>query len=55
MKKLLVFTGLLFIVLKVAGYVDWSWWVVTMPFWGGYLMSVLIAVLLLYVMIRARN
>lgn len=25
---------LIFIFLKLAGYIDWSWWLVLMPFWG---------------------
>ncbi len=27
--------GILFIGLKLAGYISWSWWFVTMPLWGG--------------------
>lgn len=27
--------GVVFIVLKITDYIDWSWWVVTMPFWFG--------------------
>lgn len=27
--------GVSFIVLKLTGYIDWSWWWVTLPFWGG--------------------
>jgi hypothetical protein len=26
--------GVLFIGLKLTGYIDWSWWWVTLPFWG---------------------
>jgi hypothetical protein len=26
--------GLIFIVLKLAGYIDWSWWWVLAPFWA---------------------
>lgn len=26
--------GLLFVGLKLADYIDWSWWWVTAPFWG---------------------
>lgn len=26
--------GLLFIGLKLAGFVDWEWWVVLAPIWG---------------------
>ena len=28
--------GVLFVALKLTGYIDWSWWYVTMPFWGGF-------------------
>lgn len=27
--------GVLFIGLKLAGIITWSWWYVTLPFWGG--------------------
>jgi hypothetical protein len=27
--------GVLFVALKLTGHVDWSWFWVTMPFWGG--------------------
>ncbi len=26
--------GLIFIVLKILGYISWSWWWVTAPIWG---------------------
>jgi hypothetical protein len=26
--------GILFVGLKLTNYIDWPWWVVTMPFWG---------------------
>lgn len=26
--------GLIFVTLKVAGLIDWSWWLVTLPFWA---------------------
>lgn len=38
--------GICFIVLKITGFIDWSWWYVTMPFWGVFILSVLAAVLL---------
>ena len=28
--------GVAFVVLKLVGYIDWSWWWVTSPFWGGF-------------------
>lgn len=27
--------GVLFVALKLTDIIDWSWWYVTMPFWGG--------------------
>lgn len=27
--------GVVFVTLKLLGLVDWSWWWVTAPFWGG--------------------
>lgn len=27
--------GVLFVGLKLGGVIDWSWWWVTLPFWGG--------------------
>lgn len=27
--------GVLFVGLKLTGFIDWSWWWVTAPFWGG--------------------
>lgn len=27
--------GVVFVALKLAGVIDWSWWMVTLPFWGG--------------------
>lgn len=28
--------GILFVGLKLGGVIDWSWWWVTLPFWGGF-------------------
>ena len=28
--------GVVFVALKLTGYIDWSWWLVTLPFWGGF-------------------
>lgn len=37
--------GVAFVVLKLTGYIDWSWWWVTLPFWFGIalVLSVLLA------------
>ena len=29
------FLALIFITLKLIGYITWSWWLVTLPLWGG--------------------
>lgn len=26
--------GLIFVTLKLTGHIAWSWWYVTLPFWG---------------------
>jgi len=39
--------GVAFIVLKLCGVIDWSWWWVTCPFWGP--LMVVLAVLLVVV------
>lgn len=28
--------GVVFVTLKLIGVIDWSWWAVTLPFWGGF-------------------
>ena len=40
--------GVAFVVLKLVGYIDWSWWYVTLPFWGGaaFALGVLLIALL---------
>lgn len=41
--------GIVFIVLKLTNYIDWSWWWVTAPFWGlfifGFIYGFVIGVL----------
>ena len=39
--------GIVFIVLKLTKVIDWSWWWVTLPFWGGFVI-ILIGLLLIY-------
>ena len=38
--------GVAFVILKLAGFIDWSWWFVTLPFWGS-LAIVLLAELII--------
>jgi hypothetical protein len=28
--------GVAFVVLKLTGHITWSWWYVTLPFWSGW-------------------
>lgn len=30
--------GLIFIVLKLTGYIVWSWWLVTLPLYGAFIL-----------------
>lgn len=43
--------GVAFVVLKLTGYIDWSWWYVTLPFWGGA--AVVLGVLLIALLFAA--
>ena len=34
--------GIVFVVLKLTGTITWSWWYVTLPFWGGIVIVLLV-------------
>ena len=34
--------GVAFVVLKLVGVINWSWWWVTIPFWGGFALVIVI-------------
>lgn len=38
-----------FLVLKLTGFIAWSWWWVTAPLWGSLLLVVLIMLLVFWV------
>lgn len=38
--------GVAFVVLKLTGHIDWSWWWVTAPFWGGVVLMIVVLVLI---------
>ena len=40
--------GVVFVTLKLTGYITWSWWWVTAPFWGGFAIIAVIALLGLF-------
>lgn len=37
---------LIFMTLKLTGFIDWSWWWVTAPLWGGIVLTILIAIII---------
>lgn len=46
------FFGLMFLILmtlKLTNYIDWSWWWVTAPLWGGFAIFVLIVLIIIII------
>lgn len=42
------FFGLMFLIfmtLKLTGYITWSWWWVTAPLWGGFAIAGIVAII----------
>jgi hypothetical protein len=44
-----------FLVLKLTGVIGWSWWWVTAPLWGGFLVALIIIYLVLCVRAAGRR
>ena len=44
-------TFIVFLVLKLTGTIDWSWWWVTAPLWGGW--ALVLGMILLAVILAA--
>ena len=40
--------GIVFITLKLLGYITWSWWWVTLPFWGGVVLTIVVISIIFY-------
>ena len=38
--------GVAFVVLKLCHIINWSWWLVTLPFWGGFALVIFVIVLI---------
>lgn len=38
--------GIVFVVLKLTGVIDWSWWWVAAPFWGGFVLFVFLFIVI---------
>lgn len=46
------FFGLMFLILmtlKLTNYIDWSWWWVTAPLWGGFAIILLIILIVIVI------
>jgi hypothetical protein len=43
--------GVVFVTLKLFGVINWSWWLVTLPFWGG--LAILLFIFMIFVLIAA--
>jgi len=43
--------GLIFLTLKLIGIINWSWWLVLLPFYGGITIALLF-ILLIYLLER---
>ena len=46
--------GVAFVILKLLGIITWSWWLVTLPFWGGFALLLVIAIIAFVVYIFYR-
>ena len=45
--------GVTFVVLKLCGVINWSWWWVTVPFWGGLVIAIaVLAVIIVFFIIK---
>jgi hypothetical protein len=52
---LLGLLGTAFVVLKLIGTINWSWWYVTAPFWGGIALWVVLGTLAVVLMTFGRK
>lgn len=39
--------GIAFVVLKLVGVINWSWWWVTVPFWGQIIVVLILLLIIL--------
>ena len=46
------FFGLMFLILmtlKLTNYINWSWWWVTAPLWGGFIIIIILILVLVFI------
>ena len=53
--NLISLIGIILVLLKLTGYISWSWWIVTLPFWIGGLFILFVGILLIGSYIQRRN
>lgn len=41
--------GVVFVTLKLLGKINWSWWLVTLPFWGGVALFIVLLLIALVI------
>lgn len=41
--------GIAFVVLKLCHVINWSWWLVTLPFWGGLALFLVISLVIFFI------
>lgn len=44
--------GLIFIALKLMGYITWSWWLVLLPLYGSVILYIIALILIFVVVVR---
>lgn len=47
--------GVLFVGLKLTDNIDWSWWLVTLPFWIGIPIALLVWIVTIILIVGARR
>lgn len=47
--------GVAFVVLKLMGVINWSWWLVTLPFWGGLVVALIVFIVIYAVVTFSKN
>lgn len=47
--------GVVFVALKLCGIINWSWWWVTLPFWGGIALILIIVVVALPIIMLSKK
>jgi hypothetical protein len=40
--SILPILGIIFVTLKLMGYIDWSWWLVTLPFYVAFAAAIFV-------------